>query len=82
MAKDVTRAVVTRQLDAMGVDAVEVGVSVPADPADPDSKAKMLLRSWTRADLFASLGWLKHQNYGGGTHFHPPGGQPGLSVHG
>lgn len=72
---DFTRRNVQRQLKAMGVDRVEVGVLAPGqDKADN----KMSLRTWTIDQALKSLGWLKGQNAMGCHIFIRPLGSQGL----
>lgn len=72
---DFTRRNVERQLAAMGVDRVEVGV---LDPGRSKEGHPMSLRTWTIDEVLKSLGWLKRQNAAGCHIFVRPLGSQGL----
>lgn len=52
---------VTRQAEAMGVEIFEVGLYKPAVEGGPN-EPEMLPRTWDKATLLKSVGWLRYQN--------------------
>lgn len=56
-----------RQLDAMGVERFEVGVR--------DHTGRMLIRTWSKAQLLASMSWLKRENAKGADVYVRPAGE-------
>lgn len=63
---DRTENAVLQQIDAMGCPRYEIGVR--------DQKGRMLLRTWTPAELQKSLSWLKRENAKGADIFIRPAG--------
>jgi hypothetical protein len=76
---DLTQKVVTRQAEAMGVDIFEVGLYKPAVEGKPN-EPEMLPRTWDKATLLRSVGWLKHQNSHGRNIYIRPKGEHHLSL--
>lgn len=74
-----TSDVVTRQAEAMGVEVFEVGLYKPAVEACPN-EPEMLPRTWDKATLLKSIGWLKHQNSHGRNIYIRPKGEHALSL--
>jgi hypothetical protein len=75
----ITLDAVTRQADAMAVDIFEIGLYKPA----VDGKAiepEMLPRTWDKATLLKSVGWLKYQNSQGRNIYIRPKGEHALSL--
>ncbi|MCY3769290.1 MAG: DNA-primase RepB domain-containing protein [Gammaproteobacteria bacterium] len=72
---DSTRREVIRQLDAMAVEDLEVGVLTPERKNEP---ARMILRQWNRENLLKSLRWLMVKNLSGSHIFIRPYGSQGL----
>ncbi len=72
---DSTRREVIRQLDAMAIEDMEVGVLIPGRK---DGSSRMILREWNRAHLLKSLKWLMVKNLSGGHIFIRPHGSQGL----
>jgi hypothetical protein len=70
---DRTSIAATRQLDAMDVHQVEIGV------LDPDRET-MRLREWDRPTLEKSIPWLKRQNAAGSHVYVRPLGSQGISL--
>ena len=75
----ITLDAITRQADAMAVDVFEIGLYKPA----VDGKAnepEMLPRTWDKATLLKSVGWLKYQNSQGRNIYIRPKGEHALSL--
>jgi hypothetical protein len=75
----ITLDAITRQADAMQVDVFEIGLYKPC----VDGKAnepEMLPRTWDRATLLKSVGWLKYQNSQGRNIYIRPKGEHALSL--
>lgn len=75
----ITLDAITRQADAMAVDVFEIGLYKPA----VDGKAnepEMLPRTWDKATLLKSIGWLKYQNSQGRNIYIRPKGEHALSL--
>ena len=75
----ITLDAITRQTDAMAVDVFEIGLYKPA----VDGKAnepEMLPRTWDKATLLKSVGWLKYQNSQGRNIYIRPKGENSLSL--
>lgn len=70
---DRTLIAVTRQLDAMGLQLIEIGI------LDPEREI-MRLREWDRPTLAKSLPWLKRQNAAGCHIYVRPLGSQGISL--
>lgn len=70
---------VTRQADAMGVEVFEVGLYKPAVEGGPN-EPEMLPRTWDKATLLKSVGWLKYQNSQGRNIYIRPKGEHPLSL--
>ncbi len=68
---DSTRREVIRQLDAMAIEDMEVGVLISGRK---DGSSRMMLREWNRAHLLKSLKWLMVKNRSGGHIFIRPHG--------
>lgn len=75
----ITLRIVTRQAEAMGVELFEVGLYKPAVEGGPN-EPEMLPRTWDRATLLKSVGWLKHQNSQGRNIYIRPKGEHHLSL--
>lgn len=56
-----------RQLDAMGVDSFQVGIR--------DQAGRMLMRTWSKSEVLASLAWLKRENAKGADVYVRPAGE-------
>lgn len=76
---ELTRKIVTRQAEAMGVEIFEVGLYKPAVEGG-SSEPEMLPRTWDKATLLKSVGWLKHQNSQGRNIYIRPKGEHHLSL--
>lgn len=76
---ETTQNIVTRQAEAMGVEVFEVGLYKPAVEGSP-SEPEMLPRTWDKATLLKSVGWLKHQNSHGRNIYIRPRGEHHLSL--
>jgi hypothetical protein len=75
----ITLDAITRQADAMGVDVFEIGLYKPA--VDGNAKEpEMLPRTWDKATLLKSVGWLKYQNSQGRNIYIRPRGEHALSL--
>lgn len=75
----ITLDAITRQADAMAVDVFEIGLYKPA--ADGIAKEpEMLPRTWDKATLLKSVGWLKYQNSQGRNIYIRPNGEHALSL--
>jgi hypothetical protein len=75
----ITLDAITRQADAMAVDVFEIGLYKPA--ADGIAKEpEMLPRTWDKATLLKSVGWLKYQNSQGRNIYIRPKGEHALSL--
>ena len=75
----ITLDAITRQAYAMAVDVFEIGLYRPA----VDGKAnepEMLPRTWDKATLLKSVGWLKYQNSQGRSIYIRPKGEHDLSL--
>ena len=70
---------VTRQVDAMGVELFEVGLYKPATNSG-GREPEMLPRTWDKATLLRSVGWLKYQNSQGRNVYIRPKGEHPLSL--
>jgi hypothetical protein len=70
---------VTRQAGAMGVEIFEVGLYKPAIEGGPN-EPEMLPRTWDKATLLKSVGWLKYQNSQGRNIYIRPKGEHPLSL--
>jgi hypothetical protein len=75
----ITLDAITRQADAMAVDVFEVGLYKPALGGDA-KEPEMLPRTWDRATLIKSVGWLKYQNSQGRNIYIRPKGEHALSL--
>ena len=75
----ITLRIVTRQAEAMGVEVFEVGLYKPAVEGGPN-EPEMLPRTWDKATLLKSVGWLKHQNSQGRNIYIRPKGEHHLSL--
>ena len=75
----ITLKIVTRQAEAMGVEVFEVGLYKPAVEGGPN-EPEMLPRTWDKATLLKSVGWLKHQNSQGRNIYIRPKGEHHLSL--
>jgi hypothetical protein len=74
-----TLEVVTRQAEAMGVDLFEVGLYKPLVEG-AGNEPEMLPRTWDKATLLRSVGWLKYQNSQGRNIYIRPKGEHPLSL--
>jgi hypothetical protein len=75
----ITLDAITRQADAMAVDVFEIGLYKPA--VDGTTKEpEMLPRTWDKATLLKSVGWLKYQNSQGRNIYIRPKGEHALSL--
>lgn len=75
----ITIDAITRQADAMAVDVFEIGLYKPA--VDGNAKEpEMLPRTWDKATLLKSVGWLKYQNSQGRNIYIRPKGEHALSL--
>jgi hypothetical protein len=74
-----TLEAVTRQAEAMGVEVFEVGLYKPAMEGGPN-EPEMLPRTWDKATLLRSVGWLKYQNSHGRNVYVRPKGEHPLSL--
>lgn len=72
--KDRTYEAIEKQVEAMGVEVFEVGLFKPG--AAPE----MIPRTWDKAALLRSIGWLKHQNSQGRNIYIRPKGEHSLSL--
>ena len=72
--KDRTFEAIERQVDAMGAEVFEVGLFKPG--ATPE----MMPRTWDKAMLVRSVGWLKYQNSQGRNIYIRPKGEHSLSL--
>ena len=72
--KDRTYEAIERQVEAMGADVFEVGLLKPG--ATPE----MMPRTWDKATLLRSVGWLKYQNSQGRNIYIRPKGEHSLSL--
>jgi hypothetical protein len=70
---------VTSQADAMGVEVFEIGLYKPAIEGGPNVP-EMLPRTWDKATLLKSVGWLKYQNSQGRNIYIRPRGEHPLSL--
>lgn len=73
--RDRTYLAASRQLDALGVDSFEVGVR--------DRAGRMLIRSWSKAEVLKAIPWLKSQNaQGADVYVRPasPGGNANAGI--
>ena len=70
---------VRRQITAMGAEIFEVGAYKPATQRDK-RQTEMLLRSWDRETLIASVPWLRFQNLHGRNIYIRPKGEHSLSL--
>lgn len=70
---------ITRQADAMAVDVFEIGLYKPAVDGKAD-EPEMLPRTWDKATLLKSVGWLKYQNSQGRNIYIRPKGEHALSL--
>ena len=70
---------VTGQAEAMGVEVFEVGLYKPAVEGGPN-EPEMLPRTWDKATLLKSVGWLKYQNSQGRNIYIRPKGEHALSL--
>jgi hypothetical protein len=75
----ITLDAITRQADAMAVDVFEVGLYKPAAEGKAN-EPEMLPRSWDKATLLKSIGWLKYQNSQGRNIYIRPKGEHALSL--
>lgn len=71
---------VQRQVEAMSVDLFEVGLFKPAVPGETTREPEMLPRTWDRATLLNSVGWLRYQNSRGRNIYIRPKGEHALSM--
>lgn len=75
----ITLDAITRQAEAMAVDVFEIGLYKPA--VDGIAKEpEMLPRTWDKATLLKSVGWLKYQNSQGRNIYVRPKGEHALSL--
>ena len=75
----ITLDAITRQADAMAVEVFEIGLYTPA--VDGNTKEpEMLPRTWDKATLLKSVGWLKYQNSQGRNIYIRPKGEHALSL--
>jgi len=70
---------ITRQADAMAVDVFEIGLYKPAVDGRAN-EPEMLPRTWDKATLLKSVGWLKYQNSQGRNIYIRPKGEHALSL--
>ncbi len=75
----ITLDAITRQADAMAVDVFEIGLYKPAVDGKA-SEPEMLPRTWDKATLLKSVGWLKYQNSQGRNIYIRPQGEHALSL--
>ena len=75
----ITLDAITRQADAMAVDVFEIGLYKPAVDGKA-SEPEMLPRTWDKATLLKSVGWLKYQNSQGRNIYIRPKGEHALSL--
>lgn len=75
----ITLDAITRQADAMGVDLFEIGLYKPAGDGIA-KEPEMLPRTWDKATLLKSVGWLKYQNSQGRNIYIRPKGEHTLSL--
>jgi hypothetical protein len=71
--------VIARQADAMGANIFEIGLYKPATE-DGTKEPEMLPRTWDKATLLRSVGWLKYQNSQGRNVYIRPKGEHNLSL--
>jgi hypothetical protein len=75
----ITLDAITRQADAMAVDVFEIGLYKPAVDGKT-TEPEMLPRTWDKATLLKSVGWLKYQNSQGRNIYIRPNGEHALSL--
>lgn len=75
----ITLDAITRQADAMAVDVFEIGLYKPAVEGNT-KEPEMLPRTWDKATLLKSVGWLKYQNSQGRNIYIRPKGEHALSL--
>ena len=75
----ITLDAITRQADAMAVDVFEIGLYKPAVDGRAN-EPEMLPRTWDKATLLKSVGWLKYQNSQGRNIYIRPKGEHALSL--
>lgn len=75
----ITLDAITRQADAMAVDVFEIGLYKPAVDGTAN-EPEMLPRTWDKATLLKSVGWLKYQNSQGRNIYIRPKGEHALSL--
>ncbi|MBL8211171.1 MAG: hypothetical protein JNK87_10690 [Bryobacterales bacterium] len=75
----ITLDAITRQADAMAVDVFEIGLYKPAVDGKTN-EPEMLPRTWDKATLMKSVGWLKYQNSQGRNIYIRPKGEHALSL--
>ncbi len=75
----ITLDAITRQADAMAVDIFEIGLYKPAVDGNV-KEPEMLPRTWDKATLLKSVGWLKYQNSQGRNIYIRPKGEHALSL--
>jgi hypothetical protein len=70
---------VQQQISAMGIDIFEVGAYKPATQSDT-REPEMILRTWDRQTLLASILWLRFQNLHGRNIYIRPKGEHSLTL--
>jgi hypothetical protein len=75
-----TQEAVERQVEAMASEIFEVGLFKPAAQGMTPSEPEMLPRTWDKATLLKSLGWLRYQNSQGRNIYVRPKGEHSLSL--
>jgi hypothetical protein len=75
----ITLDAITRQADSMAVDVFEIGLYKPAVGGNA-KEPEMLPRTWDKATLLRSVGWLKYQNSQGRNVYIRPKGEHALSL--
>lgn len=75
----ITLDAITRQADTMAVDIFEIGLYKPAVDGTAN-EPEMLPRTWDKATLLKSVGWLKYQNSQGRNIYIRPKGEHALSL--
>jgi hypothetical protein len=64
---DRTYLAVRRQLEAMGAEGYEIGIR--------DQQGRMMTRTWSKAEVLKSVGWLKRENAKGSDIYIRPAGE-------